>query len=73
MSLLIFFTTSPLESLERNKLVGCIYFLYLMWMQVIKLLQREGIEWSEENQGVLLIKLNGCREFSFLNSESDTE
>jgi len=40
---------------------------------VSKLLQREGIEWSEENQGVLLIKLNGCREFSFLNSESDTE
>ncbi|KAL4610171.1 hypothetical protein ACB092_08G032400 [Castanea dentata] len=40
---------------------------------VSKLLQREGIEWSEENQGVLLIKFNGCREFSFLNSESDTE
>jgi hypothetical protein len=42
-------------------------------MQVIKLLQKEGIEWSEENQGTLLIKLTGYREFSFLDSESDTE
>ncbi|KAF5470449.1 hypothetical protein F2P56_010963 [Juglans regia] len=40
---------------------------------VIKLMQKEGIEWSEENQGTLLIKLGGSREFSFMDSESDTE
>ncbi|XP_059429665.1 SMR domain-containing protein At5g58720 [Corylus avellana] len=40
---------------------------------VIKLMQKEGIEWSEENQGTLLIKLNGYREFSFMDSDSDTE
>lgn len=40
---------------------------------VIKLMQKEGIKWSEENQGTLLIKLNGYREFSFMDSDSDTE
>jgi hypothetical protein len=42
-------------------------------MQVTKLMQNEGIEWSEENQGTLLIKLNGYREFSFMDSDSDAE
>lgn len=42
-------------------------------MQVIKLMQKEGIEWREENKGTLLIKLGGSREFSFMDSESDTE
>ncbi|KAF5446726.1 hypothetical protein F2P56_032329 [Juglans regia] len=40
---------------------------------VIKLMQKEGIKWSEENQGTLLIKLSGSREFTFMDSESDTE
>ncbi|KAG2669964.1 hypothetical protein I3843_14G060800 [Carya illinoinensis] len=40
---------------------------------VIKLMQKEGIEWREENKGTLLIKLGGSREFSFMDSESDTE
>lgn len=42
-------------------------------MQVIKLMQKEGVEYSEENQGTLLIELNGYREFSFMDSDSDTE
>ena len=42
-------------------------------MQVIELLEKEGVEWSEENRGTVLIKLDGQREFSFLDSESDTE
>ncbi|XP_062085172.1 SMR domain-containing protein At5g58720 isoform X2 [Humulus lupulus] len=40
---------------------------------VIKLLEKEGVEWSEENRGTVLIKLDGHREFGFLDSESDTE
>lgn len=42
-------------------------------MQVIELMQKEGIKWSEENKGTLLIKLSGSREFTFMDSESDTE
>ncbi|KAL2898726.1 hypothetical protein RDABS01_033475 [Bienertia sinuspersici] len=40
---------------------------------VINLLKKEGIAWSEENQGTVVIRLDGPREFSFLDSESDTE
>ena len=40
---------------------------------VTKLLDRESIEWSEENRGTVLIKLNGCREFSFIDSDRDSE
>ncbi|XP_071724255.1 SMR domain-containing protein At5g58720-like [Rutidosis leptorrhynchoides] len=40
---------------------------------VIKLLERESIEWCEENQGTVLIKLDGYRELSFLDSESDID
>ncbi|XP_038876632.1 casein kinase 1-like [Benincasa hispida] len=40
---------------------------------VIKLLENEGVEWSEENRGTILIKLSGYREFNFLDSHSDTE
>ncbi|PIN25455.1 hypothetical protein CDL12_01799 [Handroanthus impetiginosus] len=40
---------------------------------VINLLQQEGISWSEENRGTLLIKLNGQTDFSFLDSGSDTD
>ncbi|KGN47082.1 SMR domain-containing protein At5g58720 isoform X1 [Cucumis sativus] len=40
---------------------------------VIKLLENEGIQWSEENRGTILIKLSGYREFNFLDSHSDTE
>lgn len=42
-------------------------------MQVVKLLEKEGIEWSEENQGTVLIKLGGKREFSFMESDGDSE
>lgn len=42
--------------------------------QVVKLLEREGVRYCEENRGTLLIKLDGCsREFSFLDTESDSE
>lgn len=41
---------------------------------MIKLLEREGIRYGEENRGTLLIKLDGCsREFNFLDTESDSE
>ncbi|KAH0997522.1 hypothetical protein GBA52_021386 [Prunus armeniaca] len=40
---------------------------------VIKLIENEGIKWSEENQGTVLIKLGAQKEFSFLDSESDPE
>ncbi|XP_012475697.1 SMR domain-containing protein At5g58720 isoform X1 [Gossypium raimondii] len=40
---------------------------------VTKLLEKEGIQWQEENRGTVLIKLDGYRELSFLESNSDTE
>lgn len=40
---------------------------------VTQLLEREGIEWIEANQGMLLIKLDGPREFGFLDSDDETE
>ncbi|XP_076916103.1 SMR domain-containing protein At5g58720-like [Bidens hawaiensis] len=40
---------------------------------VVNLLEAENIEYKEENRGTLLIKLNGQREFSFLDSASDTD
>lgn len=40
---------------------------------VLDLVKREGIEWSEENRGTILIKLDGQREFTFLDLESDSD
>ncbi|KAE8687221.1 hypothetical protein F3Y22_tig00111022pilonHSYRG00285 [Hibiscus syriacus] len=40
---------------------------------IIKLLEKEDIQWREENRGTLLVKLDGYREFSFLDASSDTE
>ncbi|KAL8115189.1 hypothetical protein AgCh_021863 [Apium graveolens] len=40
---------------------------------VANLLQKEGIQWSEENRGTLLIRLDGQTEFGFLDTDSDTE
>ncbi|XWS74022.1 hypothetical protein CRYUN_Cryun02cG0179800 [Craigia yunnanensis] len=40
---------------------------------VIKLLEKEGIQWREENRGTVLVKLDGYREFSFLDSDRETE
>ncbi|KAI4305255.1 hypothetical protein L6164_028630 [Bauhinia variegata] len=40
---------------------------------VIKLLEKEAVEWSEENRGTVLIKLNGYREFSFLDKDNDSD
>ncbi|KAI3461657.1 hypothetical protein Pfo_018320 [Paulownia fortunei] len=40
---------------------------------VINLLQKGGIAWSEENRGTLLIRLDGQRDFSFLDSGSDSD
>ncbi|XVE79403.1 hypothetical protein DITRI_Ditri14bG0055800 [Diplodiscus trichospermus] len=40
---------------------------------VINLLEKEGIQWREENRGTVLVKLDECRELSFLDSDSDTE
>ncbi|KAL3616198.1 hypothetical protein CASFOL_039588 [Castilleja foliolosa] len=40
---------------------------------VVNLLQKEGIAWSEENQGTLLIRLDGQTDFSFLDNGSDSD
>ncbi|XP_057473897.1 SMR domain-containing protein At5g58720 isoform X1 [Actinidia eriantha] len=40
---------------------------------VINLVEREGIEWSEENRGTVLIRLDGQRAFTFVESDSDDE
>ncbi|XP_054817927.1 SMR domain-containing protein At5g58720 [Prosopis cineraria] len=40
---------------------------------VIKLLEKENVEWREENRGTVIIKLSGSREFSFLDSDTDSD
>ncbi|XVF05333.1 hypothetical protein REPUB_Repub05bG0163200 [Reevesia pubescens] len=40
---------------------------------VIKLLEKEGIQWHEENRGTVVVKLDGYKEFNFLDFDSDTE
>ncbi|KAL5170367.1 SMR domain-containing protein [Glycine soja] len=40
---------------------------------VINLLDREAIEWREENRGTVLIKLSRWREYSFLDTSSDSD
>lgn len=40
---------------------------------VIGLLQKEGIRWSEENRGTLLVRLEGQTDFSFLDSGSGSD
>lgn len=40
---------------------------------VINLMEKEGIEWSEENRGTVIIKLDGQRDFRFLESDGETE
>jgi DNA-nicking Smr family endonuclease len=40
---------------------------------VMNLLEKEGVEWKEENRGTLLITLHGNREFTFLDTDSDTD
>ncbi|KAK6927097.1 protein of unknown function DUF1771 [Dillenia turbinata] len=40
---------------------------------VTDLVEKEGIEWHEDSPGSILIKFSGPREFSFLNSNEDSE
>ncbi|XP_028784656.1 SMR domain-containing protein At5g58720 [Neltuma alba] len=40
---------------------------------VVKLLEKENIEWHEENRGTVIVKLSGSREFSFLDSDTDSD
>ncbi|KEH34260.1 Smr (small MutS-related) domain protein [Medicago truncatula] len=40
---------------------------------VTKLLDKESIEWREENRGTVLIKLDGWREYNFLDADSDSD
>lgn len=48
--------------------------MHLVWLvQVIQLVEHEGITWTEENRGVVLIKLGSHTEFNFMDSESDAE
>lgn len=51
-----------------------IHFLIFTFIQkVTALLKNEGIEWREENRGSMLIKLDGRKEFNFINTECDSE
>ncbi|KMT05060.1 hypothetical protein BVRB_7g172170 [Beta vulgaris subsp. vulgaris] len=43
----------------------------MLKQSVVNLLKNEGIEWREENQGTVLIRLDEPKEFSFLDSGSD--
>ncbi|TYI21760.1 hypothetical protein ES332_A06G060500v1 [Gossypium tomentosum] len=66
-------------------LIRCVFYLVItgcgthgmgkskLKQSVTKLLEKEGIQCREENRGTILIKLDGYREFSFLESNSDTE
>ncbi|MQM07548.1 hypothetical protein Taro_040385 [Colocasia esculenta] len=40
---------------------------------VIGLVQKEGIEWSEDNPGTLVLRIDGLKEYSFMTSDSDSE
>ncbi|KAE8733039.1 PfkB-like carbohydrate kinase family protein [Hibiscus syriacus] len=40
---------------------------------IIRLLEKKDIQWHEQNRGTLLVKLDGYREFTFLDANSDTE
>ncbi|KAG5598492.1 hypothetical protein H5410_029862 [Solanum commersonii] len=40
---------------------------------VVELLKKERIEWTEENRGTLLIKLDGRMNFSFLDTDDDND
>ncbi|KAK4363724.1 hypothetical protein RND71_018965 [Anisodus tanguticus] len=40
---------------------------------VVELLKKERIEWTEENRGTLLIKLDGQMNFGFLDSDDDDD
>ncbi|KAJ8553062.1 hypothetical protein K7X08_020455 [Anisodus acutangulus] len=40
---------------------------------VVELLKKEHIEWTEENRGTLLIKLDGQMNFGFLDSDDDDD
>jgi len=42
-------------------------------IQVTNLLDKESIEWREENRGTVLIKLDGWREYNFLDADSDSD
>ena len=47
--------------------------LPLALLQVINLMEKEGIEWSEENRGTVIIKLGGQRDFRFVDSDTEYE
>ncbi|KAJ0989274.1 hypothetical protein J5N97_007630 [Dioscorea zingiberensis] len=40
---------------------------------VISLVEREGIGWSEENSGILVLRVDGNKEYKFLECESDLD
>lgn len=55
------------------QLVLILFVWFTFAQQVINLLQSEGIKWSEENRGTLLVTLDGQTDFSFLDSGSDSD
>ncbi|CAK9157140.1 unnamed protein product [Ilex paraguariensis] len=61
------------QGVGKSKMKQSSHKVRVICMQVVTLLEKERIEWSEENRGTLFIRLDGQREFSFLDSESDSE
>ncbi|KAL9276114.1 hypothetical protein ACSQ67_026343 [Phaseolus vulgaris] len=57
----------------KSKLKQSVWEIDLFLNTGYRALGREAIEWREENQGTVLIKLNGWREYSFLDSNSDSD
>lgn len=43
------------------------------WLQVINLVEKEEIQWSEENSGTLLLCIDGRTEYKFQECDSDTD
>uniref|UniRef100_A0A1D1XF32 NEDD4-binding protein 2 n=1 Tax=Anthurium amnicola TaxID=1678845 RepID=A0A1D1XF32_9ARAE len=40
---------------------------------VIDLVEKEGIEWSEDNPGTVVLRIDGLKEYSFMTSDNDSE
>ncbi|KAI3988896.1 hypothetical protein MKX01_016467 [Papaver californicum] len=69
--LIFMMNTSSVQLLRV--ITGCGVGKGTVKQSVIRLAEKAGAEWKEENQGVVTIKVVGRRECDFLESDSDTE
>lgn len=47
--------------------------LFSSLLQVISLAGREGIEWCEENSGTILLRLDGMKEYNFVEDDKESD